>query len=133
MNDFMMKLYQSILKTYAEGAPYYFSPAELSEFNSLSDNKYKTWQWIYGYSPRYHFHRKFDFEKKSLYIEIEVEKGEIKKAGFTGDKPDFEVLDRFKQLIIGEKHDYFHLFEILNESDIKNNFPDLGELLLHIF
>lgn len=51
----------------------------------LVDEKFKTWEWNFGYSPKYTFKNEYFFEGKKLEIELQVEKGKIVESNCSGD------------------------------------------------
>ncbi len=60
---------------------------ELSDFDILSiqnlvESKYKTWEWNFGYSPKYNFKKEITIGDAKYFIDIFVEKGVIVNAHF---------------------------------------------------
>ena len=51
----------------------------------LSSEKFKTTDWIFGYSPKYSYKNKLEIEEKLLSIQMNVVKGVIQKAIVSGD------------------------------------------------
>ena len=50
--SFTEKMY-SFLSAYYNAEVYRFTPSEISEIESLSETKYETWEWNFGYSPKF--------------------------------------------------------------------------------
>lgn len=51
----------------------------------LVAEKFSTWEWNYGYSPKYVFRNLFEANSKKLSIELKVVKGIIETSWFEGD------------------------------------------------
>jgi len=60
--------------------PYEFSDHDKAKIQNLIEEKYSTWDWNYGYSPRFIFKNKGSINENLIEIELEVEKGFIKHA-----------------------------------------------------
>ena len=58
---------------------------ELAEVRRCAEEKYRSWDWTYGRSPQYTFKNKARFDGGSIEILLNVEKGIIKNAAFSGD------------------------------------------------
>ena len=59
--------------------------SELAEVRRCAEEKYRSWDWTYGRSPQYTFKNKVRFDGGSIEIRLNVEKGIIKNAAFSGD------------------------------------------------
>ena len=61
-------------------------PALIAAAQRLADEKYRTWDWNYGYSPRYTYQNGVRTRQGgTLRTALKVEEGIIKEAAFTGD------------------------------------------------
>ncbi len=80
-----------------------FTRSEVEAIETLSRSKFASWEWNYGYSPKYTVER----ELEGLRIVTTVEKGKIVDIGFDGSgwsKLDPALLHR---MLIGTQHDRF--------------------------
>lgn len=64
--------------------------------------KYKTEEWIFGYTPRYIFKNNFRFDGVLCSLKMEVLKGKITQFEITG--LDSEIEQIIKRQVLGEKH-----------------------------
>lgn len=80
IEDFISGLSAYILNRFNNSTTRFVEPEENIEINKLVNEKYSTIEWIYGYSPKYLFKRKFSFNNATWIIEVEVEKGIIVRA-----------------------------------------------------
>lgn len=76
-----------------------------SEILKLVENKYKTYEWNYGYSPDYVFINKWMFENEEYSVNLIVKDGIIDKARITGPEPASVFLDNLSFLLPGILHD----------------------------
>lgn len=78
-----------ILKHVMESTPgaelYSFTPADVEAITKLRNEKYITWEWNYGYSPKYNFRKTVKTNGGKLEVLLEVNNGKIEKAKFFGD------------------------------------------------
>ncbi len=58
---------------------------ELEKIRKNADEKYRSWEWTYGRSPKYTFKNKARFPGGSIEVRLFVEGGIIKEAAFSGD------------------------------------------------
>lgn len=55
------------------------SDNDVIKINELADNKYKLWEWNYGYSPSFNY----SFKNKGNELSMDIKKGEITKISLT--------------------------------------------------
>lgn len=84
---------------------YEFSAEDISVIKKLQDDKYITWEWNYGYSPKYDFEKSFNTNGGNIQVHLNVSHGIIHKVKIYGDF--FNKLDiaEVEELITGTRHD----------------------------
>jgi lipoate-protein ligase A len=113
VEEFMTFLFDSFMNNENDALQYYFSKQDLSKIFDLAQQKYNTWEWIYGYSPRYSFQNRLMLEGREISIMLDVENGIIKSADITGD---FFTADQRMLLVndmIQQKHNDQQLKKII--------------------
>ncbi|MEI6349379.1 MAG: lipoate--protein ligase [Bacteroidota bacterium] len=94
-----------------------------SEINKLVDSKYSTWEWNFGYSPKYTFKNSLISGDLNYSILLFVDKGVIKNAEFLIND---EINEFWSSEILGNHHkseDLIQLFNgFLSEKVIKSLF-----------
>jgi lipoate-protein ligase A len=60
--------------------PYQFSTSDVTQIEKLVTEKYATWDWNYGYSPRFIVQKNGTVNKNPVLIILEIEKGIIGQA-----------------------------------------------------
>lgn len=93
-----------------------FSKEEVEIINKLKEEKYSTWQWNYGKSPRYNFYNEKKFPAGTVEVTLKVNSGCIENIKIYGDffgKLDIQGLEEYLE---GKPH---------NEEDIRKALVDL--------
>jgi lipoate-protein ligase A len=68
-----------------ENKMYVFSENDNSVTEKLAAEKFRTWDWNFGYSPKYTFNNEVEVDGKTLSIRLVVEKGLIVEAKIRGE------------------------------------------------
>ncbi len=78
-----------LLEAISDGTPmeeYHFTPQDLAAVQTLRDNRYATWDWNYGASPRWSVRKQRRVEGVgSIEVFLEIAKGRITAVQFRGD------------------------------------------------
>ena len=105
VEDFMQHLLEYIL-VHMEGAEsYQFSVRDLEEINDLKESRFTTWEWNYGYSPRYRFSKALAFDRGAITLRMNVEKGIIRELRIEGDFMGVMDVAGLEQILEGSIHD----------------------------
>lgn len=125
-----------ILKHVMESTPdaelYQFTPEDVEAIGKLRDEKYATWEWNYGYSPKYNFSKSIKTSGGKLEVLLEVKDGIIEKAKFFGDY--FNKLDpvEIENALTGIPHTEESLNRVLNGFDTDLYFLNVTRQELNI-
>jgi len=84
----------------------------------LSKNKFESWEWIYGYSPKYIFKNNIHLTESSIPFELVVEHGIITNTQLYASESKYSIYHYAMNIIINAKHDFEIIFQLLN-SDYK--------------
>jgi len=120
--------FKEILKDYffPDGLKeYHLSDAELSEIKSLRDNKFSTWEYIYGSSPKFNFKNSKRFPAGEVEVFLLVEHGFITKCNIYGDFLGESNID-LNELFIGKKYERDEILNVLNQFKEKQLFGDIS-------
>ena len=98
-------LFSEISQNYTEFRVYEPTVADITAIEKLSVEKYQTWDWIFGYSPRYRFTNKIETENGEIQISLLVEKGRIIEASISGVIP-VETGKKIAERLLSCRHDY---------------------------
>lgn len=114
VNDFSSFLLEVQFENSANSV-YELNEKDKRTIQKMADEKFSTWDWNFGYSPKYTFKNEFFTEGKKLKVELQVEKGRITESDCSGDifsLKDFEILNIS---LFGQRHFYPDIQEKLVE------------------
>jgi lipoate---protein ligase len=125
VENFGNVLFSEISKQMAGSQIYNPTQSDLEAIQKLCDEKYRTWDWIFGYSPRYRFTNKLKTDKGEIFISLLVEKGLLFEVAFSG-AISAELSQKITGEIIGCRHDleavesrFLYLKTFLNNEEIE--------------
>ncbi|MDX1365568.1 MAG: lipoate--protein ligase [Arenibacter latericius] len=113
---------------YEESEPfesYRLTAAEWEGVHKLKAEKYDTWDWNYGKSPKFNIQRSKRFPVGEVDMRIFVEKGHIQDFKIFGDFFGKEPLESLEQLFIGTRYEKEDITALLKDVDVQEYFGDL--------
>jgi len=114
-----------LVANYPDTHYYELREQDMNAINTLANEKYKTWEWNFGYSPAYQYKNKVN----DLACTLEIKNGIIIEASII----DSKTLVHFKSLekeIVGIKHQKKELNEFLFNKYSLENINDAKMLAL---
>ncbi len=122
---FRDKIFDHIRETYPQMQVTTFSQADEENIKKLAEEKYKTWEWNFGYSPKYNFSTTVKANGGNIQYHFEVDNGIIKSARIFGDYfSSFETSD-IEQLLANQPHEKSAITERLKDIDISKYFRNV--------
>jgi lipoate---protein ligase len=125
IDEFRSEMMDYFLKNFSGNVSYKLSQKEVLIAESLSDSKYKTWEWNWAYGPEYTFTNRFEINKSVHSCNLFIKEGIIRECSVEGSD---RVKNASKKLI-GCRHMINELSEVfrnenvfLTEKDIFNFF-----------
>ncbi|MEN8203638.1 MAG: lipoate--protein ligase [Bacteroidota bacterium] len=103
--DFQNRILAYIFKSTENAKEYHFNDQDLKEIQQLRDSKFSTWEWNFGYSPKYQFSKSLVFQSGTLALQMNVEKGIIKEVNFEGEFMTAKDIHKLEDVLIGTIHD----------------------------
>ena len=96
---------------------YEFNNDDLCKIDELVNTKYKTWDWNFGYSPKYHFNNTIITAKGEIIkIELIVKDGVINEIKIEGDYFDLNTANQLKEELVNKPHE----FDVVRQTIQKN-------------
>lgn len=117
--EFQDKILNYIKETEPNIENYIFSKTDIDQINKLVKDKYLTWDWNYGYSPKYSFEKTIEILNDNIDIQMNVEKGIIADITIKSNSIDNSDVSFVEQKLIGINHEEHSILNALN--DISNN------------
>lgn len=134
MEQFSQELLTRVMDQVVDPEIYVFSREDVNAIKQLRDERYATWEWNFGYSPRYRFTRELEYEKGSIVLKMNVEKGVIRELDLEGDFSSMRDISELEDRIRGCIHDPETLRDRLYQADVENYIEGMDpEMLLTAF
>lgn len=111
-----------LAKSNADNKPYTLTQDDITGINTLVDEKYNSWDWNFGNSPKYSLTNELKYPGGNVEFNLNVEKGIIKEIKFFGDffgKCDVSFIE---ELLIDTKHQESSIKKSLELVDINSYF-----------
>jgi lipoate-protein ligase A len=122
MNEFSLLLLQKIFVKSVNAVLEPITDPENESINQILKQKFETWEWIFGYSPKYIFKNSFPLSNQIVEFQMIVEKGIIINIDSNIDQIENAKYHYAFDILINAKHDYRQITELLNnDSLIKNH------------
>lgn len=129
VEEFTNFLFAEISQNFPDFSVYEWTADDVAAIQKLSEEKYQTWDWIFGYSPRYRFSNKLDTENGVIQASLLVEKGRITEATFSGAIQP-EKANKMAEALLGCRHEYEEMKTLLNGMDNESSSRKSIELLM---
>ena len=135
IDEFRKILFQIIIGNYTNPIIKPITNQENDLINQISKSKFETWEWIYGYSPKYVFQNSFTISNLMVKIELHVEKGIIKRLKTNIDSPQNTEFQYVLDTLLNVKHYNQSILDLLENDPKINSIPDLNipEFCLSLF
>ncbi len=135
INEFKKLIIAGILKNNEDCKIYTLTAEDIKAIDRLVEEKYSTWEWNYGYSPKYNYSNEEKFASGLVQAYLFIEEGLIKNIKFYGDFFGKQDISELENKLIGAKHEKKYIEEILLKTDIENYFAGISvnELLNLLF
>ena len=135
VEEFYEKIIAHISNRYENVHFYEYSEKDIKAIKKLADEKYRTWDWNFGYSPKYTFQKMIKTEGGNIEIYLNVEKGVIEEARFYGDFFNIEDKEAIENALKGCKHFKSDIEGVLSQFDVPKYFNNTttNDLLIGMF
>ena len=109
--------------------------SDMRAIDQLVEEKYKSWDWIFGYSPLYQLNNQFKTKEFEIDIQLMIKKGIIIKSNLQSKNKDQEILAEINQSLPGLKHHKETIFSSLQKelSFFRDKKGLLEEFVKHLF
>jgi lipoate---protein ligase len=117
---FYQKIIEFMASQYKDVRFYEYTDADVAAIEQLATEKYKTWEWNFGYSPKYTFKKSSKSPGGFIEIYLMVEKGYIEQARIYGDFFNAKEVEELEQLLIGSPHNSEFIRQKLSQVNIED-------------
>ena len=126
METFEDLIIKNILSLYQDADYYEYTDKDLEAIETLKKDKYANWEWNYGKSPEYNFHKKHRCPGGSIEVMMTIRKGIIEDFKLYGDFFAITDTDSFEKSFIGKTHQYHELNEHMMQLTVKEIFMNIS-------
>ncbi|MGE5580983.1 MAG: lipoate--protein ligase [Bacillota bacterium] len=105
---------------------YSLTPMDIDKVNQLVQEKYATWEWNYGVSPRYNLRNKARIAGSSIEVLLDVKDGIIQNARIFGDffsKCDISLIE---ESLVGVKHEEKAVTAVFSRFQFQDYIADVN-------
>lgn len=120
LEEFESRIINHVRSLYRDSEVYELTDSDIEAINKLVDEKYGTWDWNFGHSPKYNFQKGIRSSGGHVEINLEVRKGEIKKVKLFGDFFSPSNVSELEDLLVGTPHEREKIEELLMTVGIEN-------------
>tara|TARA_R100001369_G_C3314989_1_gene167939 strand:- start:173 stop:1180 length:1008 start_codon:yes stop_codon:yes gene_type:complete len=122
IETFRSKILEGLYEERDDFETYRLTDEEWEGVHKLKEEKYDTWEWNYGSSPKFNIQREHRFAAGTLDLRIFVEKGHIQNFKVFGDFFGREPVEKLEELFIGARYEKTDIEKILENVDIEAYF-----------
>lgn len=105
VSEFQEMVFRFVVDNGSDATGYTYNRADLKEIHGLVERKYSTWEWNFGYSPRYEYRKSIPCESGTVHLQMQVEKGIIRGVNLAGDFMSTRQVYVLEEMLIGVIHD----------------------------
>lgn len=93
---------------------------DFQTIETLSNEKFFTWEWNFGYSPKYLFKNEVEIDGRILKIEMLVERGIIVNAEVSGDYFSKEEALNFSSKLLDKRHFFENVEQEIQDFKVRD-------------
>jgi len=125
--QFADRIEKFIVEQNPDATLYELTNKDIEMIQVLRDSKYATWEWNFGYSPKYNFRKVMRTSGSgTIEINLDVHDGVIQRVKFFGDY--FGILDseEIEKSLIGTDHRHKSVAKVIQSFDLQKYFANLN-------
>ncbi|MBF0787357.1 MULTISPECIES: lipoate--protein ligase [unclassified Streptococcus] len=101
---------------------YELTEEDWAAIDQLVADKYKNWEWNYGNSPQYSYHRDGRFAAGTIDIHLDIDKGRIAHCRIYGDFFGRGDVAEVEQILVGQRMERDDISLVLADVDLSPYF-----------
>ncbi len=125
ITEFKELIARQVLQQYGADVFYELTEEDLARVNQLVQEKYSTWDWNFGHSPRYSFGNGKRLAGGTVEFHLDVSKGVIEHAKIFGDFFGKRDVKEIEQALVGVKHQEDEVRKALAPFEIASYFANI--------
>lgn len=124
IEEFRLAILNSIFEG-KEVVEYKLTEEDWKKIHELSRERYQSWDWNYGKSPKSNFRQSKRFDIGTIEVQLDIEKGRIKEAHVYGDFFGVRDVSELEALLLDQPYDRTTLTQVLSDVNIQEFFGNL--------
>ena len=134
VTDFIVVVMRNVSQNSENAVPYELSEYDIQEISKLRDEKYSTWDWNFGTSPKFGYTKQIRTGGGNVELNLDVEKGLITAIKFYGDFFSQKEPSDFEALFLNQKYEPENIRHILQSVEINEYFRNVTvEEMMELF
>ena len=125
VEEFRQLLLTNIFEGLDEIPEYVLTEEDWEKIHQLSEERYQTWEWNYGKSPKFNLQHSHRFPVGSIDVRLEVNKGIIDHCKIYGDFFGVGEVKDIEERLTNVKYERASLEKALDDLDIKHYFGNI--------
>ena len=125
VEEFRQLLLTNIFEGLDEIPEYVLTEEDWEKIHQLSEERYQTWEWNYGKSPKFNLQHSHRFPVGSIDVRLEVNKGIIDHCKIYGDFFGVGEVKDIEDRLKNVKYERASLEKALEDLDIKHYFGNI--------
>ncbi|WP_240416893.1 lipoate--protein ligase [Paenibacillus periandrae] len=109
----------------ADVPQYHLTEDDWAAVHKLADERYRSWDWNYGRSPKSNIQNTFKFPSGIIDVRLNVIQGKIASIHIFGDFFGTHDVSELEQHLTGIQYEQQAIFNVLNSIDIHHYFGNL--------
>ncbi len=126
IEEFRLEILKSIFDGEENIRYYELTDQDWENIHKLSAERYQTWEWNYGKSPRFNIQKTHRFPTGGIDIRLEVNHGIIEESHIFGDFFGVGDMTDIEQRLVGTNHGRTAIAEALADIDIPTYFGGIS-------
>lgn len=133
--DLKDAIMQYVKSTNANAVSYELTDNDKAHIQRLVEDKYSTWEWNFGQSPRYTFHKSSKTSAGLVEVYLYIEKSFIQEVKIYGDFFSVKDIHELEAVLTGLPHNMERISAVINTISIEDYIRGIsaGEFLELLF
>ena len=119
LEEFEKRIVDHVRTMYADAKVYELTDEDRAAIQKLVDEKYGTWDWNFGYSPKYNLQKGIRTSGGHVEVNLEVRKGQIEDVKIFGDFFNTREVSELEDMLRGAPHEREKIRGILSTVGIE--------------
>ncbi|SIQ92634.1 lipoate-protein ligase A [Peribacillus simplex] len=125
VEEFRSFLLQNIFKDSGKVTEYVLTETDWEKIHKISEERYQSWEWNYGKSPKFNLQNSHRFPVGSVDIRLEVNRGIIENCKIYGDFFGVGEVADIEQKLTGIRYEKEAISRVLDEIDVRHYFGNV--------